>query len=385
MSSNRKILFLDQYAQLGGGQKVLLTIITHLKNTYSCSAVLPGKGPLMDELDRLNIPCTILPVGYYGLGRKSVFDIMSYLIRLPYLTWRLKRIIHRQNIDIAYANGARAFPWGTLACAMTRTPLIWHVHSIFSRGVIRRLCVIFGRHAAVKKIIAVSQAALTPLSGFSGKAVVLRNAVDTSIYFPARTKSGPFRDGLALRQKYLITMAGLIMRWKGIDDFIRAAHIVVRRHPHAAFAVVGDILDTRSGSRYKRHLLKLVGDLDLGRNVVFTGFRNDIPQVLRESDIFILASRQPDPCPTALLQAMACGAAVVATNFGGPAEIISDGNDGLLYEPGNYTELADKIIFLLDNPDKRNAVAGAAVRTIGEHYREDAYLDRIKTIIDTVS
>ncbi len=380
----KKILFLDQYAQLGGGQKVLLSIIKHLKDDYNCSVVVPGHGLLTDELNRLKVHYIVLPVGYYGIGHKTLFDIISYTVRIPYLAYRLKHILRMRHIDLVYANGARTFIWATLACKMTQTPVVWHVHSIFNRGIIRALCLIFGRDATVKKIIAVSKAAAAPLTPLSKKMEIMYNAVDITEYFPQSSSTTPasFRNSLGIKTGCLITMVGLLLEWKGIDDFIRAAHTVIPLHPEATFVIVGDVLYNRSGIRYKRHLFNLVRTLNIQHNVVFTGFRKDVANILRETDIFVLASRQPDPCPTSLLQAMASGASVIATNAGGPQEIIREGENGLLYTANKPEELAAKIICLLDNPDKKILLADNAVKSIRKNYREDLYLPRLKAIID---
>ncbi len=102
---------------------------------------------------------------------------------------------------------------------------------------------------------------------------------------------------------------------------------------------------------------------------------------MRALDIFILASRKPDPCPTSLIQAMASGVAVIATNFGGPGEIIKDSEDGLLYPPGNHIELSKKILFLLDNPLIRKNISSKASQKIKEAFNETGYLNRVREII----
>jgi glycosyltransferase involved in cell wall biosynthesis len=371
-NKRKKILFLEQYVKLSGGQQVLLSLIKGLKEHYEIHVVLPEKGELTEELGHLKIGYTVFPMGYYTLGRKTVSDILRYLLRLPYLIQNLKKLIREKDTDLVYANGARTFVWGTIACNLTKTPIIWHVHSIFSKGLSRKLCIYFGKNPSVKKIIAVSRAVKEPLIRLAKKTEVIYNAVDTRIYFPGKEKS---------RTDPLIGMVGFIMEWKGIDDLIRAAKIILSNHPMAKFIIVGDVLYDKKDRSYKKYLMKLVDNLKLNNSVIFTGYRKDIPEVMRALDIFILASRKPDPCPTSLIQAMASGTAVIATDFGGPAEIIKDSEDGLLYPPGNHTELAKKILFLLDNPVTRNAMASKASQKIKEAFNETGYLNRIKEII----
>lgn len=378
----KKILFLEQYAKLSGGQRVLLSLIKGLKDCYHLCVVVPGRGDLTAELERLNIEYTIFPMGYYALGKKTLFDMLTYTMRIPYLTHKLKSLIKAKNIDLVYANGARSFVWGTIACHLTKTAMIWHLHSIFAKGLIRRLCIFFGKARIVKKIIAVSGAVKSPLPGLSEKTEIIYNAVDTGAYFPKDEKSGLLRKQLKIGDNPLIAMVGFLMPWKGIGDLIRAAKIVNSRYPQAKFAIVGDVLYDKTGQRYKQHLTRLVNELDLNSNVLFSGFRDDVPEIMRQLDIFVLASKKPDPCPTSLIQAMASGAAAIATAFGGPAEIISDSEDGLLYAPGDYQALAEKILFLLDNPQARKNISDNAAQKIKQNFNQSDYLTKVKEIIE---
>ncbi len=379
---NKKVLFLEQYAKLTGGQKVLLSLINGLKSYYDFCVVVPGKGELTKELEHLKIEYIIFPIGYYALGRKTLFDIVNYLVRLPYLTQKLKRLIRERNIDLVYANGARTFVWGTIACSLTKTPMVWHIHSIFAKGLTKKLCIFFGKSQIVKKIIVVSQAVKNPLIALTKKTETIYNAVDTKVYFPEKEKSLSLRRELKIGDDILIATVGFLMEWKGVEDLIRAAKTVTSNYPQSKFVIVGDVLYDKKGLRYKQYLINLVNKLDLNNNILFIGHRKDIPEIMRNLDIFVLTSKKPDPCPTSLIQAMASGVAVIATNFGGPAEIINDGEDGLLYTPGNHKKLAEKILLLLDKPEIRENISRRAYQKIKQNFNQIDYLKKIKKIID---
>ncbi|MFC1667403.1 glycosyltransferase family 4 protein [Candidatus Omnitrophota bacterium] len=381
--SRKKIIFLEQYSKISGGQKVLLSLINGFKDHYECCVVVPEKGDLTKELENLKITYAIFPMGYYSLGKKTPFDIFNYLFRLPYLIQKLTKLIKEKDIGLVYANGARSFVWGTIACNLTNTSIVWHIHSIFATGIIRKLCIFFGKNRIVKKIIVVSRAVKEPLFAIGGKIELIYNAVDTKLYFPRENKYGPLRKELKIMSNPLIGIVGFLMEWKGVDDLIRAAKKVSSSHPQAKFAIIGDILYDIKGQRYKKYLKGLVNKLNLNNNVIFVGYRKDIPEIMKELDVFVLASKKPDPCPTSLIQAMASGVAVIATNFGGPAEIIRNNEDGLLYTSQNYTELAEKISFLLNNPKKMTDISHNACKKIKENYNQIDYLRRIKRIIDS--
>lgn len=377
----KKILFLEQYSKISGGQKVLLSIIDGLNSEFSFCVTVPEKGELTKELDKRKIAYQQVAVGYYSLGKKTFVDIIQYLIRMPYLIVKLYWIIKQEKPDLVYANGARTFVCAAIACGLTKIPLIWHVHSIFDQGISRKLCNYFGKNKQIKKIIAVSQAAKQPLAVLAEKIEIIYNAIDYKIYYPG-VKNGLIRKSLDLGENIVIAMISLLVEWKGIDDFIRAAAITVEEHPQAKFVIVGDVLYDEAGRKYKQDLINMVKDLGLEENLIFTGFRDDVADIMREIDIFVLASKQPDPCPTALLQAMGSGAAVIATNFGGPAEIIQDEQDGLLYPANDYKALAGKINILIEDKKKREQLADNAVKKINQQFNYQNYMLKVKQIIN---
>jgi glycosyltransferase involved in cell wall biosynthesis len=379
-SDMKKILFLEQYSKLSGGQRVLLSIIDGLKDDYQAQVTVPEQGELTKELDKRDIKYHILPVGYYSLGKKTVKDVFLYLLRMPALIRKLKKIIEQERPDLVYANGARTFVFSAIACSETKTPLIWHVHSIFE-GISRRLCNIFGKCNSVKRILAVSQAAAEPIAKLSSKTKIMYNAIDQQVFYPG-DKNGLIRKSLGLGNEVTAAMVSLLVEWKCIDDFIKAAAIVSKGHPEVKFLIVGDVLYDEKGKQYKQYLLDLVDQLKLKDKVIFTGFRNDVPDIMRELDVFVLASKQPDPCPTALLQAMSSGTAVIATDFGGPAEIIADEKDGLLYKALDVKALADKIKSLVEDENMRKIISKNAAEKIVRDYSYTKYMQSLKQVIE---
>ncbi|MFH1063148.1 MAG: glycosyltransferase [Candidatus Omnitrophota bacterium] len=362
---------------------VLLSILDGLKTDFDFSVLIPKTGALTEELRKRNIPYQQLPLGYYSLGKKTLWDILSYLMRLPLLTLRLCSILSKEKPDLIYANAARTFVFATVAAAIKKIPLIWHVHSIFDKGISRRLCNYFGRAQIVKKVIVVSDAARLPLAALWPKTKILYNCIDEQVYYPG-LRIGPIRKSFGISDNIVISMVGLLVEWKCVDDFIRAAQIVTESIPDIKFLIVGDVLYGGKQDSYKQYLMDMVEELGLEKNVIFTGFRNDVPDIMREIDIFVIASKKPDPCPTSLLQAMASGPAVIATNFGGPAEIIKQGVDGLLYTACDYHELAEKMLQLIENSEKRALLAVNAQKKIKEKFNYKDYLKKLKSVIESV-
>jgi glycosyltransferase involved in cell wall biosynthesis len=98
--------------------------------------------------------------------------------------------------------------------------------------------------------------------------------------------------------------------------------------------------------------------LGIGDNVEFLGFRNDVPELMKQIDVFVMAS-DAEPWGRVVAEAFVGGAAVVSVNAGGPREMIEDGVSGLLVPPGNPPEMAAAIQKLLESPSRIRTMAAA--------------------------
>ena len=178
-------------------------------------------------------------------------------------------------------------------------------------------------------------------------------------------------------------MVGRLSPWKGQDVFIAAAEIVLRQFPDTEFILAGAALFGEE--EYDRSLRRRVELLGLSNQVRFLGHRDDVWSIYAELDVAVHASTLPEPWGNVVLEAMASGAAIVAAAAGGPAELISDGETGLLVPPGDPVLLAEAIAFLLAHPEKRASIAAAGQRGVLEHFspREDA--DAIQALYTTLA
>jgi glycosyltransferase involved in cell wall biosynthesis len=145
---------------------------------------------------------------------------------------------------------------------------------------------------------------------------------------------------------------------KGIQYFLDAAVILAERFPEARFLVVGD-------GESRRELEGHAGRLGLGRRVVFTGFRCDVPELLSEAEVCVLPSLS-EGLSNALLESMAAGVPVVATRVGGNSEVVEDGLTGLLVPARNPAELAWATGRLLENKNLALSYGQAGMRRVQE-------------------
>jgi glycosyltransferase involved in cell wall biosynthesis len=196
----------------------------------------------------------------------------------------------------------------------------------------------------------------------TGKLHLIPNGLDIARFAPA-----PARP--AIRR---VAMVANLRAEKGHDTLLGAAPEILARHPGASFTFVGE------GPR-RSALETLTRALGLGDRVQFLGERRDVEAVLAEHDLFVLPSRS-EAFPNALIEAMATGLPVVATNVGGIPEVVRDGVNGRLVPPNDAAALASAVVALMDDPAGAAALGRAARADIERHYTLDSMVERFEQL-----
>lgn len=169
-------------------------------------------------------------------------------------------------------------------------------------------------------------------------------------------------------------LAATFARWKGHSLFLEAARLIIKAFPTAGFLIIGgDIYDSGGEKDYKAHLTSLARQAGLQDRLLFTGFQTEVAPWYRALDVVVNASLKPEPFGRTLLEAMACGRAVVGPRAGGIPEFVSHGHNGLLYEMGNVTELAAATLTLLRSTDLRDRLGRAGRETVLHSFAPEAH------------
>jgi glycosyltransferase involved in cell wall biosynthesis len=152
----------------------------------------------------------------------------------------------------------------------------------------------------------------------------------------------------------------VLRRQKGVDVFLRAAPLVLERRPDARLAVVGN-------GDLRAELEALARSLGLDARVRFVDFEPPAARALASLDVFVLPSRW-EAFPISVLEAMACGVPQVATDVGGTAEAVADGQTGLLCPPEDPLALADRIVSVLGDRERQETMAAASRRRHADQF-----------------
>ena len=169
----------------------------------------------------------------------------------------------------------------------------------------------------------------------------------------------------------IITVANLTER-KGHQDYLKAINIIIRQFPECRFIFLGK--DNLNGK-----IQKNIIENSLSNNVQYLGFHEKVDEYLESSSIFVLPSLYGEGCPTSILEAFTFSVPVVAYKIDGIPELVDDGIDGLLFQPGNFRELAKGIISLLSNPEKIRDMGASGKRKVEKHFMLDEMVKKHNT------
>ncbi|MBI4561325.1 MAG: glycosyltransferase family 4 protein [Candidatus Rokubacteria bacterium] len=297
-------------------------------------------GPLVEEFRARGISVVTLNAG-------RVRHVVSTIGAVH----RIREVLRREDISLVLSNGPKEHIYGGLAARLARVPAVWYCHGLrpdsplirwAAAAVPTRMILTHGEHTLAR----VEKSYRAPA-----------RSIPIGIELPAGGSSG-----VGVREEFgigpevpVVTIVGLLMRWKGQDVFLDAAAQIRACQPQARFLVVGD-RPADGDAAYVAALRQQIRSLGLDRAVTFTGFRHDVQAIMAASDVVVHASTSPEPFGIVLLEAMAAARPVVATALGGPLEIVVPGETGLLVPPGEPNALAEAALFLLERPALRRAM-----------------------------
>jgi glycosyltransferase involved in cell wall biosynthesis/peptidoglycan/xylan/chitin deacetylase (PgdA/CDA1 family) len=196
------------------------------------------------------------------------------------------------------------------------------------------------------------------------KIQVIPNGIDADIYPPRQYSPRPRR----------IALVACLREEKRIDVLIAAAPRILARYPDAEFLIAGE-------GTCRAKLVTQARDLGVTSRVTFLGHRDDVPEVLKGADVFVLPSRS-EAFPNSIMEAMASGLPVVASAVGGIPELVMDGRTGRLVPPGKPDALADALLSVLDDPERAADFGRAGRRVIAETYSFDRMVGQFETLYE---
>ena len=347
-----KALFVTHTAAPSGAELYVARLVTALRGLEVAVAFIED-GPVAERMRARGVETTIIQNDFdsramtiAGSGPAGLVKGFFALLRLG---TALGSVTRRSAASVLVAESTKALIVGAVAARVARIPLVWHVHDRISAEYFGRalapLVRVFG-WAVSDAYIANSRSTLSSLIRWRKPALVAYPGVEIDGGRPRPSQRSP--------EKTVVVVVGRLTRWKGQDVFLRAlAEVAVR--PAHVYLVGG----TFFGEEPFRNELQLLAD-DLGLPVTFTGHVDDPTYYMRRADILVHCSVIAEPFGAVVVEGMNAGCAVIASQPGGPTEIVEPAVNGLLVDAGDQAQLTAALDELIGDPDLRRRLSTAA-------------------------
>jgi glycosyltransferase involved in cell wall biosynthesis len=343
------LILVDTLEVYGGSERHVLDLVKHLdKNKYSLfvSSLIPGED-LLKEIASFGACVKLFPL-------KRIYSIFGI--------WRgfqFARFLRRNKIDILMTIHFGSDIWGTIFGRQAGVPVVISNRRDMGFWKKRRHIIAYKLiNRFVDTMIVNSQASKNRIIEDENvpaeKVKVIHGAVDICRFSPPNNNK-KIKQKLGISSdRIIIGSVGNFNSIKGHRFLIEAMPGILRKIPKTHFLLVGD-------GPLKESLQSTVQSLQLGDNITFLGSRNDIPDILSIMDICVLPSLS-EGLSNALMEYMAAGKPIIATNVGGNPELIENGVSGVLIRPGMADEIEKAVIELATNKDKALRLAANALR-----------------------
>ena len=353
---------------VGGAQEVVRTLAEQWRLAgYESFVATLQDGPLRAAIEDAGTPVVVLPDRSH-----AVLALPAFALEMRRLRYELLSLIRQHKIDVVQTHLLRSLDFLVASLkASAPVQVYWTFHNahfdlradhlarhLWLLGPKRRahhgLYQLGARH--IDGLVAVAPDVKTSILAAmpripAGRIAVIPNGVDTRRYRQTVDRAGVRRMlGLDARAR-LIAVVATLKEQKGHRYLIEAAARVVGRCPDAHFLLIGD-------GELRHALSSQVKALGLENHVHLLGTRHDVPDLLAACDLFALPSLW-EGLAMALVEAMAAGLPVVATNVSGTRQVVVDGATGLLVPPADTEQLVAALVTLLEDPARAREMGAA--------------------------
>ena len=382
MNQRQKILYVITKSNWGGAQKYIYDLATRLPpDQFDIAVVCGGRGPLAERLEERRVRI----ISIAGLERdinfaKELLTFFSFI-----------KIIYREKPDIVHLNSSKVGGLGAIAAKLaslvtghwslvTFTVHGWPFRE--DRAWWQKLTISFLSWLSSlfqNKIILIDRADLATARWFipETKLYLIAHGIAPIDFRPRESARAFFMQAIGQEEDHDLVLIGTIAELtknKGLTYLIDAIKLIKSKAQNLKFKVmvIGEGEDRVAIERQ-------IQTLGLGNIVHLIGFMPDAARYLKGLDIFVLPSVK-EGLPYSIMEAMAAGLPVVATNVGGIPDLISDGKSGLIVPPKNAGAIAKAILALIDRPDRCQAMAQEAQKRIATGFDIEAMIAKTITV-----
>jgi glycosyltransferase involved in cell wall biosynthesis len=380
---------------LGGAEVSLYDLMMNIdRKQFEPILVVPFWGEFANTvasqgIQVINLKGSKFPSFSFHILGKKIYNPLAlcyFAMQIVILSYRLRRVLDSiEKPLIVHGNSFSANFFGALAC-WRKFPFIAHLRDLGPRkGLSALIYVALTRLIPIRiavKTISIS-GAVARRFGIEEASLIRHDPITLGkvgnnyiAYNPVKVKLAG-KDGLSFRP-FTIGLVGRILPWKGHLTALRILDEVRQRtEKRVRLAIVGDL--GKADQSYLAHIYRMIQKMELKDSVFFWGFRRDPDEIYENLDVLIVPSEE-EPLGRVVLEGMAYGVPVIATDKGGPAEIIEDGVDGFLVSPDDVHRWAERIIELMENPTLASEIGRRGRQKVLSNFSIENYIESIESL-----
>lgn len=390
-----RILYIHHSTGIGGAPLSLLYLLQELDRTKCDSVVLCLYESEASQLYRSKNIETFVARGIKGVSittlvcgslsaRRRILDFGYLIMRMPLSIIMTYFWVKKISPDIVHLNSAGLIP-SAIGARLAGRKVVWHIReplfeSLLGLGAfLSKICI----NKFSDKIITIGEYEASRLFR-SPKITIIYNFVDFN-RFNRNISGGSFRQEFGIRKnEKLVCMLGGVSLVKGTLEFVKALVFVKRVVSNVKFVIVGRYRVTKGlEDKYYRKILNIIESEKLKVSIIFAGVRNDIPSILCASDVLVFPSTVPHSARP-VIEAAAMAKPAIASNLGGPKELIIDNVTGKLVLSKDSKKLAEAIIEILMDEEKAKKMGEAGYERAKKLFNADINAKRTFDVYEEI-
>jgi glycosyltransferase involved in cell wall biosynthesis len=369
MQAEKKIKVLEciRQGKIGGGESHLLSLVENLdRNRFEPIVLSFTDGPMIEQLKAMGVETHIIYT-------EKPFDIRKWSA--------VKKLLQSKHVDLVHAHGTRANSNILWASKKLKIPVIYTIHGWSfhpdQKPLVKNLRLMGEKYLTSRSTLNISVSQSNKESGKelipSFESVVVNNGINLQKFNPENVFKD-IRTELHLpKDKTLVLFIARFTLHKQPLTLIKAFAEAFRQNKNMHLLMVGD-------GDQKQEAEQLIDQLQIKEHITLEKFRQDVPDVLAAADIFVLPSLW-EGLPIGLLEAMAMGKAIIASNADGTKEIIEHEKNGLLVSINALQkETAEALVRLSTNPQLKKNLEQHSRETINERFNAVSMTRTIESI-----
>jgi len=384
----KTILVIHQSAELYGSDKTMLYFLSELDKTkYLPIIVLPFDGPLKIELEKNNIKVVIAPV--LKLYRKMFTpkNIFKF-IKEYYQGIKILNALNKEyKFDIVYTHTLAALI-GILFAKKRNIKHLWHVQEIIAKPKVfnflfKKILSLDCNHKVVYDSIATMNFWIENNLKLAEKSEAVWNGIETK-----NSKSFTDAELHEVRENYffatnneiVIALVGRINSWKGQQLLLQSFKTVIEKYKNIKLVYLGSAPPNQT--IFETELRNKIKEYNLESNVILIPFQKEIEKFWNSIDIAVVPSTEPEPFGMVVIEAMLAKKPVIASNHGGPTEIIIQNETGLLFEPNNLNSLSHALEKLIKDKPARTLYGENGFNRVHTTFSLESHVNHFENIFD---